>query len=476
MNTRISTRMSTHMSTRMRVLAPLLALSLKMGLAQLAPVLLGLYMARLVAVHGTVLFAAYLLVNAVNTTVYVAVSSMLQSLYFVGGRAIGRGEPARYRAAILAGVVLAAVLGILGAVASAGIGPVLAWLHMDAGLAGAALPLGLVATLAVLPMPLLVVYRVHAALNGRAGLVMLMSVGGALLAAALAGMGAAGASPVQAALRIVWYGVAVNWLMVALAGISCGAMPALRIPRAELAAARPALGTALREVVSVGWPIGAVVLLDSLAALVSSLLVSAFWLEWSALHMAVLLLVTVMLIGPLGIAQAAVQRVAVLHAQGLLAERNRVGAWALALGLLFGLAVLAPAALWPAPALALLLTPADLAAAMPLLAPVTLLGAVLLLLQALIVIAAALLRGIGQTRAPLRQAFFGYMVVASGAQLVLGPWLGVGLLGIWYGLLAGFGATTVAVLWRCYREFRLPALAGSAPPLSSSHPTQEIQA
>jgi len=458
------------------VLAPLLSLSLKMALAQLAPVLLGLYMARLVAVHGTVLFSAYLLVNAVNTTVFVAVSSMLQSLYFVGGRAIGRGEPARYQAAILAGAALAGALGVLGAAASAAIGPALAWLGMDPGLAGGALPLGLVATLAVLPMPLLVVYRVHAALNGRAGLVMLMSVGGALLAAALAGIAPAGASPVQAALRIVWYGVGVNWLMVALAGLSCLAMPALRIRRADLAAARAALKAALREVVAVGWPIGAVVLLDSLAALVSSLLVSAFWLEWTALHMAVLLLVTVMLIGPLGIAQAAVQRVAVLHAQGLLAERNRVAVWALVVGLLFGLATLAPAALWPARALALLLTPADLAAAMPLLAPVTLLGAVLLLLQALIVIAAALLRGIGQTRAPLRQAFFGYMVVASGAQLVLGPWLGYGLAGVWYGLLAGFGVTALAVLWRCYREFRLPAPAGSTPPLSTLHPTQEIQA
>lgn len=448
------------------VLRPLLALSVTMALAQLAPLLLGLYMARLVAVHGTLLFSAYSLVNAANTTVFVAAASMLQSLYFVGGRAIGRGDTARYRAAIAAGAVLGLGLGIATAAASAAIGPVLALLGMDPALAGNARSLGLVAALAMLPLPLLVVFRVHAALNERAALVMVMSVAGALLTALLASQVRDSAPPLLAARHIVWYGVGVNWAMLALAALCCAAMPALRLPRDG----RPPLAAAMREVVSVGWPIGAVVLLDSLAALVSSLIVSAYWLEWSALHLAVLLLVTVMLIGPLGIAQAAVQRVAVLHAQGLFGERNRVAVAALLLGGAYGLLMAVPAALWPTQAAGLLLAPDALAAAAPLVAPVMLLGAALLFLQTLIVIAAALLRGIGQTRAPLRQAFVGYMVVASGGQLLLGPWLGYGLHGVWYGLLAGFGATALAVLWRCRQEFRLP------PSPASSQPNLEIRA
>jgi MATE family multidrug resistance protein len=461
---------------RWLLVGALLGLSLKMALALLAPLLAGLWLARLVAAHGALPFSGYTLVNAVNTTFFIAASSFLQSLYYVGGRALGRGEPAHYRAGMAAGVVLALLFGGAGAAISAGIGPLLGLLHMDPGLVAHARPLGLAAAAAMLPMPLLVVHRVHASLNERAGLVTLLSVAGALLTAVLASawIRAAGAAPLHAALLAIWCTAGVNWLMLAIALLTCRASTALRLPPAPAPHLRPAV----REVAAIGWPIGAVVLLDSLASLVSSLLVGYYWLPWVPLHMTVLLLVTVALIGPLGIAQAAVQHVSVTHARGQLKERNLVAAAALLLGLLFSLLVLAAFTLWPARIAALLLTPQALAAAAPLLAPVMTLGAVLLAQQALIVIAAALLRGIGQTRAPMRQAFVGYTLVASGGQLLLGPVLGYGLPGVWWGLLLGFGATAFAVLWRCREEFRQPAAPAAQPDLqctTSSSPHQEIQ-
>lgn len=453
-------------------LTALLGLSAKLALAQLAPMLASLYLARLVARQGALLFSSYSLVNAINIALFIAASSFLQALYFIGGRALGQDRRANYDSAILAGLALAGCIGMGSVVLSMAIGPILSALDMDRDLVALAGKLGLVAACGIPPVLLLVVYRVHAALNERAGLVALMSVGGTALTLVLAALwlrwGSAG--PEHTVLGIAASMVLANWIMLGAAALCWRMLPELRFGSGALAAARAGIGPALRSLAAVGWPIGAVVFLDSMASLVSSMLVSRYWLALAPLHVMVLLWVTLALIVPLGIAQAAVQRVALTHAQGRLAQRNAIVRAALLLMAAYSVLIIAAFSLWPFALAQLLLGPQVLAPALLLQLPqMMFLGSVLLALQGVVVIGAALLRGIGQTRAPLVQAFIGYAVIATGAQILLGPVLGYGLAGVWWGLVSGFGATAVAVLLYCKKEFRLSKAVMEKPAAPAAH-------
>lgn len=432
----------------------LLALASKMSMAQFAPLAVSLYVAGLVAAQGGLQFSAYSLVNSLNVTVFIAVSSFLQGLYYVGGRAIGRNELVEYRTAIKAGAAIALVTALLASVLSALAGPILATFGVDARVLGQAGMIGMAAVIGILPAQLLVVYRVHAALNGQAGLVTLISVLGAVGSAAAATLviGRAG-DPDQAVLWVVVSVALVNWVMLAVAAVSLACLRSLRFPRVESGDAGTSFRRMLVIVWNIGWPIGAVVFLDSLASFISTLLTARYWLAAVPAHSVVWLWIVMSLVVPLGVAQATTQRVAVTHAQGDLHSRNAIVIAALVLAALYG--VLGAAALTAFPlAFGGLLAPASDETA-PLLRQLMPLGGIVLALQAVIIVAAATLRGIGLTRAPLFQAFIGYCVVATGAQFLLAIVLGIGPAGIWWGLIIGFGVTAIAVLWRCVREFRI---------------------
>jgi MATE family multidrug resistance protein len=235
-------------------------------------------------------------------------------------------------------------------------------------------------------------------------------------------------------------------------------VPTLRMTAASARAGERVHAPAMRLIVSVGWPIGAVVLLDSLTLLVSQLLVGRFWLEAVPVHAVVVLWTSMGLVIPLGIAQAAVQHVAVHHSRNDWRARNRVAVASLALGGLYGAVALGLFAGAPVSLGAVLLgAPAFEQASQALLRQIMPLGGVVLALQGLVIIAAAILRGVGQTRGPLFQALVGYLGVAAGGQAVCAFGLKLGVVGVWWGLTAGFAFIAVAVVHAVYTTFRKPS-------------------
>lgn len=437
------------------VLGELLSLSFKMCLAQLAPLVASLYLARLVAGLGALAFSSYSLVTAFNMTMFVAASGFLQSLYFVGGRAKGSQDVSSYHASILAGLGWALGIGALLIALSCGLGEALSALRFDPEVVQHARSLGRAAALGIAPSLLLLVYRVHASLHDRAGLVTLVHGIGALAASLLATIAVTHAVRSQSARWVLLSVAGANWLMLLVALASLRTSPGLWPGVRTLKAAGGKLRSNAALVASVGWPIGAVVLLDSAASMVSSLIVGRYWLAAVPVHSVALLWVAMGLIVPLGISQAVVQRVAVLSAQKKSGARNRVAWISLTLAALFGVLVVALFAAAPVQMGALLLgASAFEAAPQQLLRSLMPLAAALLALQSIIVVAAASLRGIGQTRAPLIQALVGYCILATGGQLLFGRALRFGVTGVWWGLLLGFGITAIAVTARCFSEFR----------------------
>jgi MATE family multidrug resistance protein len=414
-------------------------LAVKLSLAQLAPMLASLYLAKLVARHGTDEFSAYAIVTAINITGFIAVTGFLQSLYYLCGRALGMRQPAAYGATLSAGLIWALVLGALCTLISMLAGPAAARAGVAPVLRPYVVQQGLVAATGLLPATLLMVLRVHATMQGGAGLVTAIYVGGGVTAvvagAALAPFGAAG----------VLCGVAgTNWLMLA-AMLAALRRKGLRLPPLSADAG------ALRGVFAMGWPTGAVIFLDSVASLLSIMIVARFWLAATPLHAAVLLCISVGLVGPLGLAQAAVQHVSILHAAGDGEARDRTAWSALRMAGAYG-AIAAVCLALMGGQIASAFGPAG---AVPpgLLHVIVLLGGVVLACQSVIVVAASALRGLGVARAPLLQALIGYGVVAAGCELLLGVWLNFGPAGVWWGLAIGFGSTAAALLLRCAVEF-----------------------
>jgi multidrug resistance protein, MATE family len=447
------------------VFRPLAALAAKLSLAMLAPLLLSLYLARLVAAQGELVFSGYSIVSATHTALFIVGSSFLQVLYFLGGRALGAGDALAYRHGMRAGLGHAKLIAWFTAGVCVLAGAVLHVLGYAPELVAVVVWLGPMAALTTMPAFLLVVWRVHASLNGRAGFVTSVAAAGAGVGAvvATAAVGLDSPGPLEAAMRVLATLAAVQWGMLAVVHWGLRGLP---LHHAGDAAADPVgrrLRQAGREMWTYGWPIGAVVLMDNALTLSSTLAIGRWWIDALPAHSVVVLWVALGLIVPLGIAQAGVQHVAIAHARGDVASRNRGAVAALVLAAGYGVAAALLMRALAVPAGELLLPPSVGGQAqhalwhsfMPL-------GGIVLAAEGVIVVAAALMRGMGLTRAPLLQALIGYAVFGTGGQVLCAEVLGLGPTGIWWGLVIGFGVTALVVTLHCLHALGL---------LSRPHPS-----
>lgn len=445
---------------REAVFMPLLSLSAKMALVQTAPLLMSVLVAGLIAKHSTRSYAAYALMASFNLPIFIAAASMLQALYYLGGRAMGQGRHEDYEAAMLAGFGFASLVALVCSGLSALSSQALSLFGIDPDLAQAAHGFGIANAMGLWPALLMVVFRVHASLRQRAGLASGLYVVGALCGSAWAvlAMQLWGHDASQASEMAVGAVSLSNWIMAAL---GLGALLGMKPLRLDWPSHGARVRAAWAQLFAVGWPVGAVVLLDSLMLAFAALVAGRYWPQTVPAHSAAALWVTFALVLPLGIAQAVVQYVAVAHARGDVQERNRRAVLAMVLTLVTGAATLLVFSLAATPLGAAVLGPAayqpDTALALRQIMPW---AGLVLCMQAVIVVGAAILRGLGQTRAPLLQALFGYGLVGIGGQWLLAVVYGGALLGLWQGLAAGFGLTAVALCWRCARELDLSTPTG----------------
>lgn len=75
------------------------------------------------------------------------------------------------------------------------------------------------------------------------------------------------------------------------------------------------------------------------------------------------------------------------------------------------------------------------------------------------VVGSSILRGLNDTRVPFGIAAVGYWGVGFGTAYLLGFKLGMGGMGVWFGLASGLAATALAFVWRFHRCERLGLLA-----------------
>ena len=201
---------------------------------------------------------------------------------------------------------------------------------------------------------------------------------------------------------------------------------------------RPRASTLL-ALLSIGLPVGATVLVELAMFLGAAFMAAAMGAAVLAAHMIAVSVASTTFVVAFAISQAANVRVAMAVGAVRPEEARRAGLVAMGLAAAFMACCALVLLAVPRDIVALYLDPLDLAAV-----PTTTLAVKLLLIAALFqvadgvqTVAAGALRGMHDTRVPMLMAGVGYCLVGLPLAWVLGVFLGLGAVGLWFGLLAG---------------------------------------
>jgi len=215
--------------------------------------------------------------------------------------------------------------------------------------------------------------------------------------------------------------------------------PLLRFDR-EALRRRPLLRTA-----RLGLPIGFQIQLEIVAFTVIALLMGGMGATVMAAHQVTINLASLTFMVPLGVAQATAVRVGNAIGSGNSPGARRAASSGLILG----------AGFMTLTALAFIGLPSWFARAYTSVDEVLVIAVTLIpiagffqVFDGLQVVSAGVLRGAGDTRAPLAINLVGFWLVGLPISLLLGFRLGFGAQGLWWGLVAGLGAVAAILLAR----------------------------
>lgn len=207
---------------------------------------------------------------------------------------------------------------------------------------------------------------------------------------------------------------------------------------------------AMRDVFRLGWPIGVTSVSESGLFMASAIMMGWIGTMELAAHGIALQLTALTFMFHVGMSQAATVRAGGAYGRGNAAELRQVGRAAIAVALGFGLVVVVTFVAVPGMLVGLFIDPAE-----PLRAELIGVGATLMLLAALFqfadagqVVALSLLRGVQDTRVPMALAAVSYWVIGVPASYVLAFPLGLGAVGLWFGLTLGLAAAAGSLMTR----------------------------
>ena len=428
----------------------LIVVTLQLAIAQFSPFFLAFAVNRAAIKTGNASYESFALTDRFNLATMIAAMGFLQAMYFVAGRELANTDSSGYHRAFKSGLMATTLISIILIALSLFISPLLGFFGVEASLLPVADQVGKIAAIGIFPAVLLTLLRVHFVLRGKAWLMTVIYAVGAIAGVAVLQTLTTRAPNMPGILIPVWAVVASNFMTVFLAIVFERFMPGLRL---HWLTKSNAIAT-FKILWSVGWPIGTVVLLESVSMLLSTLLLGQWWHQYLSVHSLVLLWLAIIQVVPLGLSQIVAKQIAVLSANGNHSELLRTAKASLIIALIYSVLTMVLFSLVPVP-LGEMFTgslPPDsfMAIGFALIFP---LGGVLSALQTIILVGAALLRGLGQTRAPLFQAFIGYGLLAGVSQVVFAKVFNAGPAGLWWGMIFGFLCTAVALILKVRKEF-----------------------
>jgi MATE family multidrug resistance protein len=208
---------------------------------------------------------------------------------------------------------------------------------------------------------------------------------------------------------------------------------------------------ALRQTVRLGLPIGFQLQFEIIAFAVIGLLMGGLGTVQMAAHQVAINLASLTFMVPLGVASASAVRVGQAVGAGSSDGARRAAVAGIAVG----------AAFMSTTAALFILAPGLLARAYTSVDEVVALAALLIpiagffqIVDGLQVVSAGVLRGAGDTRAPLVANVVGFWLIGLPISLLLGFRLGYGPEGLWWGLVAGLFAVASFLLSRILWKLR----------------------
>ena len=429
-----------------------LALALPVALVQLGTMLMGVVDTIVVGHLSGQALAAVALGNLYFMNVALPATGILLGLDPVLAQALGAGDRGAVARNLQRGLVLAGVVSLVASLALVPAERVLRAFGQPEVVIPDATAYLLHSIPGVLPFVAFAVLRQALQALHRPRAIVVTIVVANLLNALLDWMLVFGrlGSPAFGVVGSAWATAICRWLMaLMLLGLGWPHLrPLLTGWRREVLASAP-----LARLVRLGAPIGVQQMLEVSAFGAIGLLMGRLGMVEMAAHQIALNLAALTFMVPLGIAAAAAVRVG--HAIGA-GDQPRARAAARA-------AILSGIAFMSGTALAFLLAPAAIAGIYSNDATIVGLAATLLPIAGVFqvfdgaqAVGAGVLRGAGDTRAPLVMNLLGFWMIGIPTSALLAFGLDLGARGLWWGFVAGLGAVAVLLTWRVVAVMRRP--------------------
>jgi len=384
--------------------------------------------------------------------------------------ALGRGDEAQVRRDTRMGMWLSILYGLAVYPVFWWSGPILLALGQDPLIAGMAEDYMRIAGAGMIPALLVMVLKSYLSALERAGVVLWATLAGVAVNIAVnwalifgnwgaPELGLRGAAIASVVTQILTLAVLLGY---------AGLLPALR--RFTLFARfwRPDW-PAFVQVWRLGWPIGLTGLAEGGLFQASALMMGWIGTVELAAHGIAIEVAGLAFMVHLGLSNAATVRIGRAEGEGDPVSLRDGALVAIAMSLVFGLAVVALFLILPERIIALFLDTAQPRAA-EIIAYGTLLlafGALFQIFDAMQCMALGLLRGVRDTAVPMWLAAFSYWIVGIPTSYLLAFPLGLGGAGLWLGLVVGLAVASVLLMVRFWRgrlapPARPPAAPGAA--------------
>jgi MATE family, multidrug efflux pump len=428
----------------------LMALALPVAIVQVGMMAMGVVDSIMVGHLSARALAAVALGNIYFFNVIVFAMGALFALDPIVAQAVGAADEAAIARGIQRGLVLCLALSALSALLMWPAEPVIRLARQPAEIVPDAAMYVRISILGALPFLAFVVLRQSLQAMGRLAPIVITMLGANVLNAGLNWVFVYGhlGSPPLAVAGSALATVLSRWLM--FAGLLALAWPVLR---PYLSALRP---DALRwkplaRMLAIAVPIGLQQVLEVGAFGSIGLLMGWFGTDQVAAHQVAIQLAALTFMVPVGISTAAAVRVGHAIGAGDDARARRAARMAFLCGVAFmsGTALLFLTV--PGPLARVFTNDATVVAIASLLIPV---AGVFQVFDGIQAVAAGVLRGIGDTRAPMVAMLAGYWLIGLPVSLYLGFRTSAGPTGLWWGFVAGLSSVAFFLSLRVAALFR----------------------